>query len=537
MPRQLALTLFSFLILAGIAACGGSDVATTETTTPAETAVISASPTSTPTAVPPPTPTPTTTPASSPVLTPAPAQSSAATPLPTETEAQGESQSTIPEETESPSPSPTAMTREEVISNACAPDYYAYVSPFGEVLGIVWPPARGEWRFENYIRWSPDGSRILFDVSELIFDGPVDLYGVAADGSQLNKIVSPEDRSPPWSEPSSMIYFDVSPDGSRIAFALCVFDRDSKADEADVESPYNYEIAVANIDGTDASRLTHTPGSENFPVWSPDGTSIAYYSSNDAWGRIGGLKIHTLATGDIREIDLPMGDWVGSHPPAWSPDGQRLAFVGYEWLERQSRTSVWTVEVDGSNLTRIAFAASGPAWSPDGKRIAMAVPRGPNKASLYTFAADGSDPTFVSLDLPEPWDEPVEPWLGNLSWSPDGSAILLEGFAHAVNVDGSGVLFDGFASVMMHIEGSDLVAHSGKPPEAFTRVFNDFPEFTQTFAAWSPDGSEIAILTERLGDRGLRRVQVYIMDRDGSNPRVLVEGVESDNGLELRLAQ
>ena len=433
------------------------------------------------------------------------------------------------------------MTREEVILNACATDYYAYISPYGEVTSIVWPPARGEWRFENYIRWSPDGSRILFDVSELIFDGPVDLYGVAADGSQLKKIVSPEAGSPPWSEPSSMIYFDVSPDGSRIAFTPCVFDRYSKADAAEAESPYNYEIALANIDGTDASRLTHTPGSENFPVWSPDGTSIAYFSSNDSWGEWGGLKIHTLATGDIREIE---DDGIRPHPPSWSPDGEKLAFVGYEWFARQSRMSVWTVGADGSNLTRIADAASGPAWSPDGKRIAMAVPRGPNKASLYTFAADGSDPTFVSLDLPVPWDEPVEPWLGNLSWSPDGSAILLEGFAHAVNVDGSGTLFDGLASLLTYRQGLNLPYFSGWPPEEITFVLKGLLKISHMLAAWSPDGSKIAIRTEipeviidAVGISDLPLIQVLTMDRDGSNPRVLVEVVESDDGIELRLAR
>ena len=433
------------------------------------------------------------------------------------------------------------MTREEAIFNTCAPDYYSYVNPFGEVTSIVWPPARGEWRFENYIRWSPDGSRILFDVSELIFDGPVDLYGVAADGSQLKKIVSPEAGSPPWSEPSSMIYFDVSPDGSRIAFAPCVFDRDSRADAAEVEWTYNYEIALASIDGTDASRLTHTPGSENFPVWSPDGTSIVYFSSNEFWGNSGGLKIHTLATGDIREIE---DDGIRPHPPAWSPDGEKLAFVGYEWFERQSRMSVWTVGADGSNLTRIADAASGPAWSPDGKRIAMAVPRGPNKASLYTFAADGSDPTFVSLDLPEPWDEPEDPWMGNLSWSPDGSAILFEGFAHAVNVDGTGTLFDGLASLLSYGQGLNLPDFSGWPPEKITFVVKGILEISHNLAAWSPDGSKIAIRTgipkeiiDAVGITNLPLIQVLTMDRDGSNPRPLAEGFETDDGIELRLAQ
>ena len=430
--------------------------------------------------------------------------------------------------------------------NTCSLDFYnyAYAISGGAPISLPWPPPRGDWYSENYIRWSPDGSRILFDVSEEIFEGTVDLFSVATDGFDMEKIVSSKAGSPPWAEPSNMIYFNVSSVDSRIAFSSCSYERVPAEKKAKPNSDpgwwdprYNYDIVVANIDGTDARRLTDTRHLENFPVWSPDGTSIVYFSSNVLWGNSGGLKIHTLATGDIREIDLPMGERVGPHPPAWSPDGERLAFVAYEGHGRLSRAVVYTVGIDGSNLTRIAEAASGPAWSPDGKRIAMAVPRGPNKASLYTFAADGSDPTFVSLDLPEPWDEPVEPWLGNLSWSPDGSAILLEGFAHAVNVDGTGTLFDGLASLLTYMKGLNLPYFSGWPPEEITFVLKGLLKISHMLAAWSPDGSEIAILTERLGDRGLPRVQVYIMDRDGSNPRVLVEGVESDDGIELRLTQ
>ena len=378
----------------------------------------------------------------------------------------------------------------------------------------------------------------------------VDLYSITADGSRLEKVVDTSAKEPDWLIGSSMTYFDMSPDGSRLAFSACTHHRDPATEYLKYNSlyrdwprgwAYNYDMALANIDGTDASRLTHTPGSENFPVWSPDGTSIAYFSSNDSWGEWGGLKIHTLATGDIREIE---DDGIRPHPPSWSPDGEKLAFVGYEWFARQSRMSVWTVGADGSNLTRIAFAASGPAWSPDGKRIAMAVPRGPNKASLYTFAADGSDPTFVSLDLPEPWDEPAEPWLGNLSWSPDGSAILLEGFAHAVNVDGTGTLFDGLASLLTYMKGLNLPYFSGWPPEEITFVLKGLLKISHMLAAWSPDGSKIAIRTEipeviidAVGISDLPLIQVLTMDRDGSNPRVLVKGVESDDGLELRLAQ
>ena len=85
--------------------------------------------------------------------------------------------------------------------------------------------ARGDWADENYIRWSPDGSQILFDVSGDKVEGPVDLYAVAADGSRLEKIVDASAKGSLWGTGGSMMYFDVSPDGSRIAYSACAYNR------------------------------------------------------------------------------------------------------------------------------------------------------------------------------------------------------------------------------------------------------------------------------------------------------------------------
>ena len=43
----------------------------------------------------------------------------------------------------------------------------------------------------------------------------------------------------------------------------------------------------------------------------------------------------------------------------------------------------------------------------------------------------------VTDNLPEPWHLPIDPWLGDLEWSPDGSEILLKGFTYRVPLDGS----------------------------------------------------------------------------------------------------
>ena len=446
--------------------------------------------------------------------------------------AYGAAAATIPTQTGEPAglghrtPSPTRIEMQGKKGSICDPLRFAPNAP-----GVILDPAphvmnyssRGDWVDENYIRWSPDGSQILFDVSKEQYKGPVDLYRVAADGSILEQVMGSTINIPIWASPSTMVYFDVSPDGSRFAFSTCTYVRKSSEDEGEDEWGYNYDIALANLDGTDVKRLTETPDFENFPVWSPNGTHVAYISSPETWvrprygleGRSGQIRgevtVHTLSTDESRDIAISMGELVAPYPPTWSPDGQRLAFVTYEgrssssiyrWSADRLKASVWTVGANGSGLTRITDAACGPAWSPDGQRIAVAVPKGPKNAELYTFAANGSDPVLVSGNLPVPWDYPVQPWMGNLSWSPDGSAILFKDFAHMVNLDGSQGCLVGFGSL---IEG--------------------YQPTIPMLAAWSPDGSKIAIRAEDPEKSSRPAVLVYVMDRDGSNARILVESV------------
>ena len=173
--------------------------------------------------------------------------------------------------------------------------------------------ARAYWDSEQYIRWSPDGSRILFNGPVPWRTWPVvrwnvDLLSVDSGGSWLEEIVASQtgswdrveiytkdfrlvsrrkivdgaDRDPVWGDGSHMIYFDISSDNSRIAYSTCAYrevekeeieyyhwgDRLSKvvsdlSDTRDAEQKeesrswiYDYEIIVSDIDCTDVKRLS-----------------------------------------------------------------------------------------------------------------------------------------------------------------------------------------------------------------------------------------------------------------------------------------
>ena len=413
-----------------------------------------------------------------------------------------------------------ALTKDKV-ANLCRHPYPT--GSGGGILAITWDIyERGWWQDENYLRWSKDGSHILFDFSiEDKFNSPIAILKADSEGSRLEAVVGQEalerrlamvGEEPVidtvWGTGGTMAYYDPSPDGSRIVYSACAYTEVAVPDMVGYGSVYNYEIALSNIDGTDVKRLTENIQFDNFPAWSPDGESIAFISAGPdlcctGVEVLGRLMIHEPATGTTRGIDLPIGDRVAAHSLSWSPDGERIAFVA--WIVTDSlyenSLGVYTIRVDGSEFTRIsADAASGPAWSPDGARIALAVPEGEDSAALYTFTADGSDPVLVSDNLPEPWVLPVKPWMGDLSWSPDGSEILFNSLPLRVALDGSRV-------GLLPVSGIDL------------------PEIRRLMlAAWSPDGSRLAIVTD--GPYASEPLFVlYTINAEGENARVVVKEV------------
>ena len=85
------------------------------------------------------------------------------------------------------------------------------------------------------------------------------------------------------------------------------------------------------------------------PAWSPDGQRIAFVTRGDLW----------VADADGKHTGKLVSD---ADQPAWSPNGRRLAF------ERGG--AVWTIRADGLDERRLAVGAH-PAWSPDGRRLAF----------------------------------------------------------------------------------------------------------------------------------------------------------------------
>jgi Tol biopolymer transport system component len=235
--------------------------------------------------------------------------------------------------------------------------------------------------------WSPDGRQIAFTR----WSEPRGVWVIDADGSGAWRAFDwNQARWPSWSPDSSELLFSRMTGSGRqedVEFCFRGFCFSFPAHP-------HWRLGIVQLqDGS----LREPPSSEvsHAPMWSPDGSRVVY---DDVQGlRIQSLdgEVSYLITTDARDT-----------APAWSPDGGRVAFV----RRQHDHWEVYVVDADGRNLRRLTdtpkrpngtpASSAAPAWSPDGNYIAFLTDRsGRWEIWVMRTGGGGQKPMFkVALD-------------------------------------------------------------------------------------------------------------------------------------------
>ena len=144
-----------------------------------------------------------------------------------------------------------------------------------------------------------------------------------------------------------------------------------------------YKLIVADADGENQQVIASSNEPLMSPAWSPDGQSIAYVSFEN---KASAIYVQTLRTGERRRVSARAGI---NGAPAWSPDGTMLALT---LSRKDGDVDVYTLNLANQVLTRMSFDPgidTEPAWSPDGRK-------------LYFMSDRAGGPQIYEVDVANP---------------------------------------------------------------------------------------------------------------------------------------
>jgi uncharacterized repeat protein (TIGR01451 family) len=341
---------------------------------------------------------------------------------------------------------PTSPTNNEMaFTSSCDGHMLAYSSGRGLFLiradGTGEVPLRGfpNSVFDDFAVASPDGSFLIFTSFKNFGEHNTtgDIFRVNPDGSGLTNLTnSPDTRF------SSRGAF--SPDGSKIVFTSS---REIESCPSQTGCNAPLDIFVMNSDGTGKSNLTNFPGDGrqfHQPSFSPNGNQIVFVGDTTD-GELNTESIFTInidGTG-LTRVTPPITDFDPERSsPRYNADGSLIYFLSNE-LSRESRKELLAISSSGSVPARLTDQGDVRSYdfSPDGSRITYgAFFSGSNPGShVVVMNADGSNqvnltPTSASDDSP--------------IYSSDGTRIAFlsnrqpgsqSSNLHIMNSDGTGV--------------------------------------------------------------------------------------------------
>ena len=203
---------------------------------------------------------------------------------------------------------------------------------------------------------------------------------------------------------------DLSPDGKKAAF---VWDGGPRN---------NDDVYVKRVDSDGLDRLTHDPAPECCPAWSPDGNRIAFLRPRGT-----GAELLVIPPEGGTEKRLARLSHLGEKI-CWSPDGKSIAVE--DWPEGEAQ-GIFFISTKNGEKRRITSAPAGssdrwPTLSPKGRTLAFG--RGKGLFAIHTLdlgeeGVPATGPNRVTRD-----EYPV----GGLDWTPDGRELVFGAYTEEV---------------------------------------------------------------------------------------------------------
>ncbi len=296
-------------------------------------------------------------------------------------------------------------------------------------------------------------------------------------------------------------------------------------------------IWVVNLDGSSATPLTSLTTSGAIaqdPIFSPDGSQIAFESSGSLNGKdatnandTGNVWVTNSDGRNTTALTRITVQDANSSVPVFSPDGGTIAFESRRALDgsdnanTNTTANIWSMNSDGSNatpltqITAIAADSVAPVFSPDGTKILFASGRAldgsdaantAGRSNIWLMNTDGSSATpLTSLTAAMGSGDPV--------WSPDGTKVAYDSDRAFDGSNGSSGRFNIWAS---NANGS------GAAPLTSLRVA------TAVRPMYSPDGTTIAFQSNRSLDGSdtispNNTLNIWVMNADGSSPTAVTK--------------
>lgn len=317
----------------------------------------------------------------------------------------------------------------------------------------------------------------------------------------------------------------ISPDGTR---AVTVVNR--KAVKNETEYYYTRHLYLLDLSGRSEPRqLTFGDKADMSPVWSPDGSQIAFVRTD---GERSQIWLMSLSGGEAQAFTKAEH---GASNPVWSPNGKSILYSSNIPFYAIDGKVTWTFErpgrlqgdepnfknMKGDEKKKVTSSPDGSlaevrAWL--ARNASESNPRVLNRQDIQGELNLQPDESFNHLFIKNLGEEKATQVtqgfqdFNNASWSPDGTRIICDSKVYKIHPDREA--------------DSDLwiIDVATKTAKEFLTV----PGYSSSNASYSPNGQQIAFSVNTTAGRAYSQSQIAVVAAAGGKPAILTEALDRD---------